>query len=72
MYSNMSVAEVYGREADRLRSMAEAVTYQHVRDGFLHIAHLYDLMAQRAERMTDYQFARPLGPRSGGPVPPHG
>lgn len=70
MYSNMSAAEVYRREAERLRSMAEAMTYEHVRDGFLDMARQYEVMAEQAESITKHRFGRPFGYRSGDPSPP--
>lgn len=71
MYSNMSAAEVYRREAERLRTMAEAMTYGHVRDGFLEVARRYDVMAGQADSMTNHEFGRPFGNRSGGASPQH-
>jgi hypothetical protein len=71
MYSNMTAAEVYRREAERLQSMADAMTYGHVRDGFLEMARRYDVMAEQAENITSHKFGRPFSRRSGGPAPQH-
>lgn len=72
MYSNMSAAEVYRREADRLRSMADASTYGHVRDGFLEVARRYDLMAEQAESLTHHEFGHAFGRPPGGRSRQHG
>lgn len=66
MYSNMSAAEVYRREADRLRTMAESATYTHVRDGFLDMARLYDVMAEQAMEIQDHKFGHPFARRGSG------
>ena len=71
MYSNMSAAEVYRREAERLRSMAQAMTYEHVRDGVIEMARQYELMAEQAENISRHRFGRPFGHRPGDPSPQH-
>lgn len=71
MYSNMSATEVYRREAERLRSMAEAITYKHVRAGFLGMAQQYDVLAEQAESITHHEFGQPFGRPPGGPNHQH-
>ncbi len=60
MPRNVHPAEIYRREADRLRSMAEAEAYCGVRDGLLAVARQYEVMAAQAEDMRQHEFGRPL------------
>lgn len=46
--SELSPAEIFRREADRLLSMADSFTYYRVRDEFLRIAGQYEALAQNA------------------------
>ena len=64
-YSNMTPAEVYRCEADRLRTMAESMTYSHVCDGFLDMARQYDVLAEQAESISGHSFGQPFRRRSG-------
>jgi hypothetical protein len=60
MQSNLSGAEVYRREAQRLRSLAQSSQYKDVRDGFLDVARQYDILAEQAEEITSHSFGQPL------------
>lgn len=46
--SELSPAEIYEREAERLYSMADAFAYYAVRDAFLRMARQYEVLARRA------------------------
>jgi hypothetical protein len=46
--AGLTPAEVFGREADRLRSMADSFIYYPVRDQFLRMARQYDALARRS------------------------
>jgi len=46
--SELSPAEIFQREAERLHSMADSFTYYAVRDAFLEIASQYETLALRA------------------------
>jgi hypothetical protein len=46
---NMPLAEIFCREADRLRWMADAFIYYDVRDQFLRIAECFDALATGAQ-----------------------
>lgn len=67
MYSNMTAAEVYRREAERLRTMADSATYTHVREGFLEMARTYDVMSAQADEITDHSFGQPFARHSAEP-----
>ena len=51
--SRIPPSEIYRREADRLRSMADCFVYYDVRDSFLAIARRYDLLARRAAALNE-------------------
>lgn len=44
----LSTAEIYRREAERLHSMADSFTYYAVREQFLRIARQYETLARRS------------------------
>lgn len=60
MASNLYPAEIYRREADRLRTMAASDIYGSVRDGLLAIAEQYDVLADQSHNMRNHAFGRPL------------
>jgi hypothetical protein len=50
--SIVPLPELYWREADRLRSMADAFFYAEARDEFLRIAAQFERLAREARRGT--------------------
>ncbi len=46
-------SEIYRREAERLRSMADCFIYYDVRDSFLAVARRYDLLSRRAASLDE-------------------
>jgi len=45
----LSPSEIYRREADRLRSMAESRTFHSVRRSFIEMANRYETLARQTE-----------------------
>jgi hypothetical protein len=64
MPSNLDAAEIYRREADRLRTMAGSTTYGEVRNGLLAMAAQYDHLAEQASSITSHRFGQPFGRRT--------
>lgn len=60
MASNLHPAEIYRREADRLRTMANSDIYGAVRDGLLAIANQYEVLADQSHGIHNHAFGRPL------------
>ena len=63
MRTDLEPAEVYRREAVRLRMMAEGQDYQMVRDGLLDMARQYNVMAAQTESIQQHTFGQPFGRR---------
>ncbi len=59
---NLSPAEFYRREADRLRSMAESPIFYDVREDLLRMAGEYDILAGQRERLDRHCFGRAFEP----------
>jgi hypothetical protein len=47
--ASVTAAELYRREAARLRAMADIPTFREVRDSYLEIADRYDDLARQAD-----------------------
>jgi hypothetical protein len=60
MALNLHPAEIYRREADRLRTMANSDIYGAVRDGLLAIANQYEVLADQSHGIHNHAFGRPL------------
>lgn len=60
MPTNLSAAEFYRREADRLRNMAGSPAFHDVREGLLRMADEYDVLAAQRAGLTRHSFGRPL------------
>jgi len=50
--SVLTAVEIFSREADRLRSMADSLQYGVARDEFLRIADHYEALARHAEHAS--------------------
>ena len=63
--SVVPLPEIYWREADRLRSMADAFFYAEAREEFLRIAAQFERLAREARRSARAGAAKPIaGPPS--------
>ena len=58
----LPLSELYWREADRLRSMADAFFYAEARDEFLRIAAQFERLAKEARRGPRASDSKPLPP----------
>jgi len=60
MPKNLDPADIYRREAARLRSMATSEKFSAVRDGLLNVARQYDVLADQSAGIRRHTFGRPL------------
>jgi len=60
MPKNIDPADIYRREAARLRSMAGSEKFAAVRDGLLNVARQYDVLADQSAGIRRHTFGRPL------------
>ena len=60
MPKNVDPAEIYRREAARLRNMAGSAKFAAVRDGLLNVARQYDVLADQSAGIRRHTFGRPL------------
>ena len=61
--ANLTPAEVYRHEAERLRAQAGSAAFLSMRGAFLEIAERYEVLARQAEGLQPHKAANAAPPR---------